>query len=362
MTEKKKVLVVGAGITGATIAYLLNKTDNYNITVIEKQSTVGGACSDSFNNCSYLQEHGPHIFHTKSILVWNFISQFVSWFPYTHKVKSLIKDKYVDFPINQNSINDILGGIPEYRNFAEGKNYSFEELQNNENIGVQRLGDLIFDYAFRNYSQKQWGAIPDKEVLGRVTAYRNSKVDAYFPDEYQGIPLDGYTTMVVLMTMGIELHTEKTVTPDMLSEYDHVFYTGSLDELCDYELGELPYRSCKFDNHLYSGRYLQQCAVINYPNDYAYTRSTDYSYFNPFCDNGIVTYEYPCAYNKNDTTLTRYYPIKSEENLKLYESYVKLVSEKYPNVIPAGRLGTYKYLNMDAAIEQAFNTVEKFLI
>lgn len=360
--SKKKALVVGAGISGATIARLLNNA-NFDVTVIEQTNKIGGTCSDAFKSCAYIQNHGSHIFHTNDKDVMAFLSPYMELRPYMHKVKGLINGELVPIPINVNSleklytkdyIDDFTESIYEY------ENYSFEKLRKVSKV-TELLADWIYNNVFRFYSQKQWGKIPDASTLSRVKAFRYSKDDRYFLDKWQGLPAQGFTALIrdiITKDTTIPIYSNTEADASVFKDYDVVFYTGTIDKLFNFKLGKLPYRTCKFKYEFLPVYKSQEAAVINYTQDYDFTRSHDYSWYFP-SQNSYIAYEYPKQHESEDEP--RYYPIKEDENLKLYEDYKELLAKEYPNVIPAGRLGTYQYLDMDKAIKQAIDLTTMYL-
>ena len=361
------ILIVGSGITGSTIARIL--ADNgYHITVVEQSQVLGGACTDAFENGYYIQKHGSHIFHTNNAGVWNFLSQFTRWLPYHHKVKALTQGSYIPVPYNLNSIKMLVADefISTIQNILfEDNNYGTEftlkELKEHKSQEIRDFAEHIEQNVFKGYSLKQWGKMPTEDVLNRLKAFRLSKDDRYFLDTYQGIPELGFTNMIygMLNHDNIKVETGRVAGLNEFDKYDYVFYTGSIDGLFNYKFGRLPYRTCTFKYGVGTGRRIQQeGAVINYPNDYDYTRTHDYSWYIPHCEKACIATEYPEEYNGKGE---RYYPIQTEENQELYKSYLELAYHTYPRLAFAGRLGTYKYLNMDKAVEQAYEIVSKFL-
>lgn len=361
---EKKILVVGAGITGATIAVLLSRA-GYQVTVIEKTNFVGGACSDTYENFAYKQNHGSHIFHTNNAGVASIIEAFTEIRPYTHKVKGLINGELVPIPINVNSLDALFVFSSKMKSrlldfLTLSKEYTFEELSSISKE-TREFADVIYDNVFKFYSYKQWGQKPDISVLSRVKAFRYSKDDRYFLDKFQGIPKEGFTSMIRKMLYDndlIKVVFNCQASVDMFEEYDTVFYTGTIDELFDFKFGKLPYRTCKFTYEYARCHKPQEAAVINYTQNYNFTRSHDFSWYIP-TGSSIIAYEYPKQHESEDEP--RYYPIKDKKNLALYEKYKKLLEEDYPNVVPAGRLGTYQYLNIDQAMEQAMTLVWNFI-
>lgn len=370
----KKAIVVGAGITGATIARCLARTGMYDIDVYEILHYLGGTCSDRLDleGDFYMQFFGSHIFHTNNAIIWDFLSQFTGWLPYQHKVKSLIDGKLVPMPFNLDSIELLYKDHEQYDSLMTvlkhlpKKDYTFEELRFMLNeTTIEWLVNDIFEKAFKTYSKKQWGKIPDIDVLNRVKAFRNNHEDRYFTDTYQGIPVNGFSKMIkdMLDHTAIKVISEKFTAKmtDEIESADVIFYTGSLDEFHNYKLGELPYRTCDFNTHN-GPRHSLETAVINCPGaNYAYTRIHDYSYYIP-SDHGSITFEYPEQFDRQrHINIARFYPIKEQANLDLHQKYVELTKERFPNIIPAGRLGTYQYLNIDQACYQAMKAVDDFI-
>lgn len=366
--RKKKVLVVGAGISGATIARLLAEKD-YDITVYEKDEKAGGACSDCYDNQVYRQHHGSHIFHTDNKVVWDFLNRFTKWQPYHHKVKAFIDGELIPVPFNLNSLDKLpvldIKIKQRIKQEIHDKNIfnhqcTFEDLEEFSETFTY-LGDIIYNLLFRVYSEKQWDTIPDKSVLSRVKALRLNKDDRYFTDTYQGIPSEGFSKLIetVLSHDNIKVYEKAFVLEDSL-DYDIVFYTGSLDELLNYGYGPLPYRTCEFTYKIVEHSHHQENSVINYTRDYAFTRTHDYSWYLP-SNSSVLATEYPMAFDRFNPKHVRYYPIKSNDNLKIYNKYVHHLKEHFSNIIPAGRLGLYQYLDMDKAIYSSMKIVNDFI-
>lgn len=348
----KEVIVVGSGISGATIANILQDND-YNVTIYEFNTNTSGACLDSIG-LSYKQVHGSHIFHTNNEDVWNYLSQFTEWLPYQHRVKTMIDGKLYPMPLNRDF--KVFPKIIDVQ-----KELTFEELRKHD----AELADDIYNKAFKEYSLKQWGTIPNKEVLSRVKAFRNNHEDRYFTDKYQGIPLKGFSTMINKMIDDCTLLLRELFTLEDLDNHKDkkIFFTGSIDALFKYKFGVLPYRTCHFtfteDIKVHKP---QEAAVINYPTSaYKFTRSHDFSWYIP-TGYSCMAYEYPREFDiVFDSYDKRYYPVVTENSSKLYQQYVSYAKENYPNLILAGRQGLFKYMNIDVSIETSMKLVNDFI-
>jgi len=360
------ILVVGAGISGLTAARLLAEKD-HNITVIEKRSHIGGNCYDYMDeNRILIHKYGTHIFHTDDHKAWNFLSKFTKWFPYQHKVLALIDGMEVPIPFNLNSIHQVFPNAVALKlesklleNFGFNVKVPILELRKTGDKDLLFLANYIYEKVFLNYTLKQWGVSPEElnpGVTGRVPVYI-SRDNRYFQNKYQGIPLDGYTNLFEKMINhpNIKVFTNVTFHKGMLEDFDRVIYTGPIDEFHDYKLGELPYRSLRFDFLKFNREYFQKNSVVNYPNNYDFTRIGEYKYFlDTRSPATVVSYEYPEPFvnGKND----RYYPVTNDATAILYQRYVE-ISEKFPNICFVGRLGDYKYYDMDKAVSRVLDLV-----
>lgn len=362
MTKHTKAIVVGAGISGATIANVLSN-NNYEVELYDAQPSLGGACADSLTKLTYCQFHGSHIFHTNDKEVWHYLSKFTAWIDYEHRVKTLIHGKFYPMPLNKSFYNDYLTQC-KCRTRTELEELSFDELRKVS----KKMCDIIFSKAFRDYSLKQWGEIPDLSVLSRVKALRTTDEDRYFTDVYQGIPALGFTKLISNMLndkSSINVNYGYFDIGDLYNTSNSdipVFFTGSIDYLFDYKFGHLPYRTCEFSIETVEKRQPQSAAVINYPSMlYQFTRSHDYSWYIP-TKNATIAHEYSKDFDYLKHNLTqRYYPISKYENLKLYRDYVIYAYEHFPNLILAGRQGLYKYMNIDQAVRSSLDIVNNFI-
>lgn len=362
-------LVVGSGISGATVARCLAERGFY-VTVNDERPHIAGNCYDYFDeNGIVVHQYGTHIFHTDSKGVWEFVSRFTKWVPYQHKVVALIDGQLVPIPFNLNSINKIFPFSIAKRLeeklltiFGFNVKVPILELRKTGDKDLLYLANFVYEKVFLHYTLKQWGMRPedlDPMVTGRVPIYI-SRDDRYFQNRYQGIPLKGYTKLVenMLDHERINLRLSSKFEYTMLENFDKVYYTGSIDEFFDYEFGELPYRSLKFDFLTLDKPYFQSNSVVNYPCNYDFTRIGEYKYFlDTVSSKTVVSYEYPQTFVRGQNE--RYYPVPSHKNKVLYEQYLEQSKKFAGKVVFLGRLGDYKYYDMDKAVARALELMEK---
>ena len=365
-----KNLIIGCGFSGAVIANKIATELNEEVCIVDKKSHIAGNCYDYWDkNGICIHQYGTHIFHTNLQSVWEYLSQFTKWNPYMHQVKGYIDGQEIPIPFNLNSIHKIFSQYMAetfekklIEKFGFNVKVPILELKKVHDKDLEFLADFIYERVFLHYTLKQWGMKPeelDPAVTGRVPVYI-SRDNRYFQDVYQGIPVLGYTSLVKNMLnhprIQVELDTDFQTIKGSI-KYNRLFYTGPIDEFFDYEFGELPYRSLKFDFVEFNKPYFQSNSVINYPNNYDFTRIGEYKYFLPNqSDKTVVSFEYPQTFkrDKND----RYYPIIKEENSILYTKYLDK-AKSLSNVYFLGRLGDYKYYNMDQAIHRALQLAER---
>lgn len=361
------IAVVGAGITGATIANRL-AYDGHKVLVLEKSDHAAGTCFDTNLQGTITSLYGPHIFHTNNKRVFDFLSYFTKFIRYDHKVLGYRDGSYFNVPPNINTINSIFN--THIQTESEARELIYKDsatcgagTYDSETAAILRVGRTIYEHIFKEYTFKQWGVYPkdlDPSVLARIPIRFNHD-DRYFTDRYQGVPVYGYTDMVqrMLSHPNIEVMLETPFTREMCEDFDHVFYTGTIDQFFDYSLGKLPYRSVKFDIKFVNPFY-QRAAVVNYCSlEHPCTRITDYSWFpnnNTFnSTSSTISIEYPS--DEGDP----YYPILTQESKKLYSNYCNLV-KSVPNITFAGRLGTFRYINMDQAVEDGLRLTDLYLL
>jgi UDP-galactopyranose mutase len=355
-------LVVGAGFAGSVLAERLAAGLDKRVLLVDKRPHIGGNAYDHYDEHGILiHKYGPHIFHTNSRDVFNYLSRFTEWHPYQHRVRAWVDGRLVPIPINLDTINELYGTnfnafqLAEfYKSVAEPRG----QLRTSEDVILNQVGRELYEKFFRNYTRKQWGLDPselDAAVTARVPT-RTNRDDRYFTDAYQAMPLRGYTRMFERMldhkNIKILLNTDYHEIEGSIL-YDEVIFTGPIDEYFDYRFGKLPYRSLRFDWETLNVAQAQPVAVVNYPNDNLYTRVTEFKQITgQEHAKSTRVYEYPQA--EGDP----YYPIPRPENAALYKQYQEL-AEVTPGVHFVGRLGTYKYYNMDQVVAQALTTYAK---
>lgn len=363
----KKNLIVGAGISGLTLAERLANELKEEVLIIDRRGHIGGNLYDYEDEGILVHKYGAHIFHTDSCRVWDYLRQFTQFYPYMHEVKAFVNGAYVPVPFNLNSLSILFPkSLCEKLEKQLLKFYPYEsKVSISELSKVQELkflSDFIYENIFYHYTLKQWQCEPeelDKSVLSRVPV-SIGKDDRYFQDKFQGIPIEGYTKMCEKMIenplIEVRLNQDFKDMPDM--KYDRVFYSGGIDEYFDYCYGELPYRSLEFDIRKIPKEYFQANSVVNYPNNYDFTRIIEYKYFlDQKSTKTIIGFEYPKRYERG---MERFYPVLNNENKKLYNKYLEK-SIKLKNTYFIGRLGEYEYLDMDKSILNSLDLFDLIL-
>lgn len=374
-------IIIGSGFSGSTIAERIANELNQKVLIIEKRDHIGGNCHDYYNKEGLLvHKYGPHIFHTEKKHVWDYVSQFTDWIPYQHEVLGFIDGKNVPIPFNLNSLYSL---FPlEHAKKLEKKlveNFGYDvkipilKLKQTQDTELKFLADFIYNKVFLNYTKKQWGFKPeelDPLVTSRVPV-SISRDNRYFQDPYQGIPKDGYTKLFEKMLSHPKinimlnkdskelLHFDNDLKKVFFNEKEYegtIIFTGEIDEFFNYEFGKLPYRSLRFEFDTVDKEYFQEKGTINYPNNYKFTRITEFKHMtNQKVPNTTIVKEYPQEYDKNVKGKDiPYYPIPQMENDLVYEKY-KNKAQELDNVIFLGRLAEYKYYNMDLVVDSALN-------
>ncbi|WP_212525617.1 UDP-galactopyranose mutase [Actibacterium sp. MT2.3-13A] len=363
-----KLLMVGAGLSGAVIGRQLAEA-GHEITVIDGRRHIGGNCHTERDGETGVMVHvyGPHIFHTDDAEVWDYVNRFATFLPYRNRVKTTARGQVFSLPINLHTINQFYGKTlrpDEARAFIEAQaDRSIADPQSFEEQALRFVGPDLYEAFFKGYTEKQWGCSPAElpaSILKRLPVRFNYD-DNYFFHRFQGMPEEGYTAMIarILDHPAIDVHLETFFDADRAGRYDHVFYSGPLDGYFGYRLGRLGYRTLDFERFTYQGDY-QGCAVMNYGDrDVPYTRITEHKHFSPWeSHEGSVCYrEYSRAAGEGDIP---YYPIRLVEEKVLLAEYEALAAGT-EGVSFVGRLGTYRYLDMDVTIREALDVARGFL-
>jgi UDP-galactopyranose mutase len=364
--EKYDYLIVGAGFAGSVLAERLASQHGARVLLIDRRNHVGGNAYDEKDDAGILyHKYGPHIFHTNSDAVVDYLSQFTEWRPYEHRVLACVRGKQVPIPINRTTLNKLFDANLETDEDAEkylaSRAEPVDEIQTSEDVVINAVGEELYRLFFRGYTRKQWGLDPselDKQVTSRIPTRTNTD-DRYFSDTFQAMPLDGYTAMFERMldhplidkALGVDFRDMKDRAYEIA---DHIIYTGPIDEYFDFRFGKLPYRSLKFDHQTLDQEWFQPVAVVNYPSeDVPFTRISEYKHLTgQDHPRTTITYEYPSA--EGDP----YYPIPRPENQELFKRYEAL-ADQTGNVTFVGRLATYRYYNMDQIVGQALATFRR---
>lgn len=368
MRSKDKIAVVGAGLSGAFIGRELALA-GYQVEIFELRDHIAGNCHTERDAETGVMVHvyGPHIFHTDDGEVWDYVNRFQTFMPYKNRVKTTSNGHVYALPVNLHTINQFYGQSfrpDEARAFiATQADTSIADPQTFEQQALRFVGKDLYEAFFKGYTQKQWGCSPKDlpaSILKRLPVRFNYD-DNYFFHKFQGMPEHGYTDMVarILDHPDITVHLETRFDRAQHGDYAHVFYSGPLDGYFDHQLGRLGYRTLKFERFTYEGDY-QGCAVMNYADvTIAHTRITEHKHFSPWEDHsGSVCYrEFAAACGPDDIP---YYPIRLVEETALLAAYVAHAQQE-TDVTFVGRLGTYRYLDMDVTIREALDTARLYL-
>lgn len=356
-------LVVGCGFAGSVCARILAER-NKRVLIIDRRNHIGGNAYDYYNNSGIMvHKYGPHIFHTENKRVWDFVSRFTSWRKYQHRVLSYVDGRMLPFPINVDTVNMLYGTHFDSLNIAEFYRSLADDsmdIKNSRDMIVSKVGEELYEKFFRGYTKKQWDLYSeelDSEVTARIPI-RFSRDDRYFTNKYQGIPEYGYTRLFENMldhkNISIMLNTDYSEIKDEIN-YKNLIYTGPIDHFFNYCFGNLHYRSLEFIQETYNVEYYQKAGTVNYPNDYDFTRITEYKYFTgQKAPVTTVVKEYSRAEGEP------YYPIPRKENKDLYKKYEKK-AEELDNTYFIGRLANYRYFNMDAVVHEALVLMDKIV-
>lgn len=357
-------LIVGAGFAGAVLAERLATVANKKVLIVDQRNHIGGNAYDYYNKDGILvHKYGPHIFHTNSREVFDYLGKFTPWRPYEHKVLGSVDGQLVPIPINLNTINKLYGlnlCSAQVEEFFEQRAEKIKRNMTSEDVVVSKVGRELYEKFFRGYTRKMWDLDPselDASVTARVPT-RTNKDDRYFTDTYQAMPLHGYTVMFEKMlnhpNIKVMLNTDYKEIVDIIP-YKTMIYTGPIDSYFNYCFGKLPYRSLEFKFETIDADKFQETGTVNYPNDQAYTRITDFKYLTgQKHPKTAIVYEYPMA--EGDP----YYPVPRPENAEVYKKYQQLATSM-TNTYFVGRLATYKYYNMDQVVAQSLTLFKKLM-
>jgi UDP-galactopyranose mutase len=362
--QRYDVMVVGGGFAGAVMAERLAADAGKKVLVVDRRPHVGGNAYDRLDEAGVLiHQYGPHIFHTNSQEIFDYLSRFTEWRPYEHRVRADIGGLQVPMPINRTTLNLLYGldlqNEEEAARFLQSRAEPVEAIRTSADVVISAVGRELYETFFQGYTRKQWGMDPselDKSVTARVPTRTNTD-DRYFTDSFQAMPAQGYTAMFERMldhpNIDLLLGVDYAEVRDAYA-HDHLVFTGPIDEYFGYRFGKLPYRSLHFKHETLDREWRQEVAVVNYPSEQVpYTRCTEYKHLTgQQLSKTSVTYEFPSA--EGDP----YYPIPREENQALFKRYEALALAQ-SDVTFVGRLATYRYYNMDQVVGQALATYRK---
>lgn len=350
-------LIVGAGFAGSVIAERLAAGLGERVLVIDRRTHIAGNAYDHLDAAGVMvHRYGPHIFHTNAQRIVDYLKRFSDWRPYEHRVLARVDEHLVPIPINLTTLNTLYGlsmTSADAVAFLAERAEPVATIHTSEDVVINQIGRELYEKFFRGYTRKQWGLDPsdlDKSVTSRIPT-RTDEDDRYFTDTFQMMPLDGYTRMFERMLdhpgIDVLLGTDFKAVRDTVS-YKHLIYCGPIDEYYEFRFGRLPYRSLRFQHETLQQANYQPVAVVNFPDEsVAYTRVTEYKHLtgqkHPLTS---ISYEFPC--DDGDP----YYPVPRPENAELYKRY-KALADECDDVTFLGRLGTYKYYNMDQVVGQA---------
>ena len=371
-------IIIGAGFAGAVMAERLASEQGRKVLVVERRSHIGGNCHDRRDeNGILIHTYGPHLFHTDDVEVWKYLSRFTAWDVYQHRVLAVIDGKKVPIPFNLDTLYEVfpesMAGRMEaalLESYAYNTKVPILQLKQSANKDLQFLADFVYEKIFLHYTEKQWGMKPediDGAVTARVPVFIG-RDGRYFNERFQAVPTHGYTELFrkllahpsIKLMLNTSFHDIMSIRDNRIFFLDQPFhgkviYTGMLDELFDYELGELPYRSVRMSFETVKQESYQEAATVNYPNNYTFTRITEFKKIHPAdTRNTTILKEYPQAYVRGENT--PYYPVFTEETRGMYAKYQQKATH-VPQLALLGRLAEYRYYDMDdivkAALEQA---------
>ena len=362
--KKYDYLIVGAGLFGAVFAHEAKEAGKTCLVIDKRNHIAGNIYTDKVKDID-VHQYGAHIFHTSNEAVWNYVNHFAKFNRYTNSPVANYKGEIYNMPFNMNTFNKLWGVVTPREAQAKIEEqkaaYHVENPQNLEEQAISLIGPDVYTKLVKGYTEKQWGkrATELPSFIIKRLPVRFTYDNNYFNDDYQGIPVEGYTKMIERMLDGVEVKLEEDFLKNreaFMEQADKIVYTGMIDEYYNYCYGELEYRSLNFETEVLEGvENYQGNAVVNYTEyEVPYTRIIEHKHFTYGTQpDTVITREYPKTWSKGDEP---YYPMNDEKNLSLYEKYTELAA-KEGNVIFGGRLGMYKYYDMDDTIEAALNCV-----
>jgi UDP-galactopyranose mutase len=361
------VIVVGAGLSGCVIAERFANVKNKKVIIIEKRNHIGGNCYDYIDeNGILINKYGAHLFHTNYEDVWEYINRFDKWERWEHQVVGVVDKKIVPIPVNITTVNMICNENIEdeksMNNWLEKNQIKYDKIENSEHIAKSRVGEVLYEKIFKNYTYKQWKKYPNElnpEVLGRIPI-RNNFDNRYFSDKFQALPHKGYThffeRLIDNENITIQLNTDFLEIKDKIPKDKIIIFTGPIDHyFSDLGFEKLEYRSINFVEERYKNMNYYQCnSVVNYPEtNVDFTRIVEYKHFlNQQSPHTTIVKEYTSDIGEP------YYPVLNEKNQKLFEKYKEFANNE-TNIHFIGRLANYKYFNMDQAIKNALDYFSK---
>ena len=360
--KKYDYLIVGAGLFGAVFAHEAKEAGKTCLLIDKRNHIAGNIYTDKVKDID-VHQYGAHIFHTSNETVWNYVNRFAKFNRYTNSPVANYKGEIYNMPFNMNTFNKLWGVVTPQEAQAKIEEqkaaYHVENPQNLEEQAISLIGPDVYTKLVKGYTEKQWGkrATELPSFIIKRLPVRFTYDNNYFNDDYQGIPVEGYTKMIERMLDGVEVKLEEDFLKNreaFMEQADKIVYTGMIDEYYNYCYGELEYRSLNFETEVLEGvENYQGNAVVNYTEyEVPYTRIIEHKHFTYGTQpDTVITREYPKTWSKGDEP---YYPMNDEKNLNLYEKYTELAA-KEGNVIFGGRLGMYKYYDMDDTIEAALN-------
>ncbi len=373
-------IIIGSGFAGAVVAQKMAEKGK-KVLILEKRDHIGGNCYDENDEHGILiHKYGPHIFHTNSKEVYDYLSKYTKWYDYSHEVVANLNGNFIPVPFNLNTLKIVYGEEKAQKlreklidQYGYGTRVPILKLRENTDEDIRAIADFVYENIFLKYTMKQWGQTPeqiDPEVTGRVPVLI-SEDNRYFQDKYQGMPLEGFTLLFknMLSQEGITVRLNTDAKQVLSFKEDGIYfeddkfegkivYTGPIDELFDCKYGRLPYRTLRFDMTYLAEEDYQPKAVVNYTVSEDFTRITEFKKLTGQKAEGTtIMKEYPLAYTGKAGEIP-YYAISSEDNINMYNKYVELI-KKYDNMYLLGRLAEYKYYNIDGIVEKALNLAKE---